>query len=107
MKKLLIISGVVLFFASCKSDSGWTDESKAKIRKTCTDGMGGRVDEKVATAYCDCILEQAMKKYKNAEELDKKGTEDEGRSMGMNCISTLKPAMEKPAEEPVTDTTSH
>ena len=106
MKKLLIISGVVLFFSACNSDKGWNDESKAKIRKTCTDGMGGRVDEKVATAYCDCVLEQAMKKYKNAEELDKKGTEEEGRSMGMNCISTLKPAMDKPAET-MTDTTSH
>ena len=99
MKKLLIISAVVLFFSSCKSDSGWTAESKAKISKTCIDGMEGKVDTKVAKDYCDCVLEQAMKKYKNAEELDKKGTEEDGKSMGMNCISTLKPAMEKPATE--------
>ena len=91
MKKLLIISGIVLFFSSCKSDSGWTDAQKDKLRKTCTDGMEGKIDMKTATKYCDCVTEQAVKKYKSYEDLDKKGTEEEGKQMGMNCIGTLKP----------------
>lgn len=96
MKKLLIISGIVIFFTHCKS-VGWTDAQKDKLRKSCTDPMEGKVDSKTATKYCDCVMEQAMKKYKNYDELDKKGTEEEGRQMGMNCIGELKPAMDKSA----------
>jgi len=99
MKKLLIISGIVLFFSSCKSDSGWTDAQKDKLRKTCTDPLEAKIDHDKATKYCDCVIEQAMKKYKNYDELDKKGTEEEGRTMGMNCIGTLKSGMDKPASD--------
>ena len=93
MKKLLIISMIVLFFSLCKSDSGWTEAQKDKLRKTCTDPMEGKVDSKAATKYCDCVIEQAVKKYKSYDDLDKKGTEEEGRAMGMNCIGELKAAM--------------
>ena len=106
MKKLLIISGIVLFFTHCKSESGWSDAQKTKLTKACTDGLEGKVDSKVATNYCNCVLEQAMKKYKTSEELDKKGTEEEGKQMGMNCIGELKPAMDKAVEDHATDTTA-
>jgi len=101
MKKLLIISGIILFFSHCKSDSGWTDAQKDKFRKACTDGMEGKVDMTVGANYCNCVLEAAMKKYKNGSEMDKKGTEEEGRQMGMGCISTLAPAMKM--NEPASD----
>ena len=103
MKKLIIISGVVLFFCSCKTE-GWTDAQKDKLRKTCTDPMEGKLDSKTATKYCDCVIEQAVKKYKSYEELDKKGTEEEGKAMGMNCLGELKPAMDKTEmDKPMTD----
>jgi hypothetical protein len=105
MKKLLIASGIILFFGHCKSE-GWTDAQKDKLRKTCTDPMEGKIDLKTATKYCDCVIEQAMKKYKSYDELDKKGTEEEGRQMGMNCIGELKPGMDKGAGgENMTDST--
>ena len=66
--------------------------------KTCMDGMEGKLNSTVAKNYCSCVLEQAMKKYKNYADLDRRGTEEEGRKMGMSCISELTPAMPQTTE---------
>ena len=95
MKKLLCIALIAIFFTQCKSDQGWTASEKEKTIKTCMEGMEGKLNSTVAKNYCSCVLEQAMKKYKNYADLDKRGTEEEGRKMGMSCISELTPAMPK------------
>lgn len=98
MKKLLLLAMIAVCFTQCNSDKGWTASEKEKTMKTCMDGMEGKLDNTVAKNYCGCVLEQAMKKYKNYADLDKRGTEEEGRKMGMSCISELTPAMPKSTE---------
>lgn len=89
MKKIFIAALIITCFSQCNQDSGWTTADKEKTSKTCMDGMKGITDESAGKRYCDCVMEQAMKKYKNMAEMDKKGTEADGRAMGMACASEL------------------
>jgi hypothetical protein len=89
MKKTILAVMIVIGFTQCNNDKGWTTADKEKATKTCTDGMEGTVDATTGKKYCDCVMEQAMKKYKNYNEMNTKGTEADGRAMGMACASEL------------------
>jgi hypothetical protein len=75
MKRVFLAAIIVVCFTQCNQDKGWSTADKEKATKTCTDGMEGTVDKAVGKKYCDCVMEQAMKKYKNLAEMDQKGTE--------------------------------
>jgi len=102
MKKIMLLPLIVLLFSQCKTDSGWTEAQKDKLRKGCTDGLAGTVEKNSAVKYCDCVVEQAMKKYKSSAEMDKNGTEEEGKKMGTACISELLPPGPKASSEETT-----
>jgi hypothetical protein len=87
MKKIIL--SLIVITALCQCKSGWTDAQKEKGSKACSDAMKGTVEEKVAKRYCDCVMDQAMKKYKNYDEMNTKGTEADGREMGMKCAGEL------------------
>ena len=73
----------------CTQDKGWTPSDKEKAVKMCTDQLDGKFDKKISKGYCDCVMEQAMKKYKNFADMDRKGTEADGRTMGLACAKEL------------------
>ena len=89
MKKIIFLVAVVLSFTACKP-KGWTESQKDQTKKGCLDGLAGKVDKDFASQYCSCMLDKVIKKYPNYEDLDKKGTEAEGKEIGLSCITELK-----------------
>lgn len=91
MKKIILSLFVVAALASCNSGGGWTADQKDKLRKPCVDGLGGAIEEKAAKKYCDCVVDEAVKKYSSYSEMEKKGSEEAGKELGMKCIGELMP----------------
>lgn len=72
--KSILALFLLLSLASCASwQAGWTDEYKTQFRDACLSGDGQLHAN--PDAYCDCALEQTMKRYPTiASFMEKKDT---------------------------------
>lgn len=77
-KKCISFSFVLIVFIlmGCGSQ-GWNSNDQNAIIKRCKAEGGSR-------KYCNCYLENAMKKYNSAEELDQISFE-EAVELSLNC----------------------
>ena len=97
MKKIIFLAVIVFSFTACKP-KGWTESQKEQTKKGCLDGLAGKVDNDFASQYCSCMLDKVIKKYPSYSDLDKKGTNAEGKEIGLSCIAELK-LVPKPAND--------
>lgn len=67
----------------------WTEEDKEKWMQQCKTEMGNLVDAIKTNNYCRCILDQLEKRYPNFNEMNIKGTVQEGEELGKNCTQHL------------------
>ncbi|MEK7225421.1 MAG: hypothetical protein AAB221_07040, partial [Bacteroidota bacterium] len=47
-------------------------------------------NKEVASSFCPCLLEKFQNKYASLAEMDIKGTEEEGKSAGDECMLLIK-----------------
>lgn len=75
-RTFFLLSFVVTILSSCTS--GWTEENKADITRSCISGAKMSYSEEEAQSICNCYIENIVKKYpamdytseQNTAELD-------------------------------------
>jgi hypothetical protein len=79
MKTSLFFFSFILLLTSLSScTSGWTEEIKADMTRTCNSGMTMSFSEEESNSICNCYIENLVKKYpameftsaQNSAELD-------------------------------------
>lgn len=61
-------------------------QDRQKGVRMCMDEIGGKMDDATAKKYCSCVLDKSMQKYRSLEELNNKGTAEDGKKMGESCL---------------------
>jgi hypothetical protein len=105
MKSTLAFAIVLLVITSLSScTSGWTEEIKADMTRTCNSGMTMSFSEEESNSICNCYIENLVKKYptmeftsaQNSEELEtcsadarKRLQEEKSRLLDMEDASKL------------------
>ena len=105
MKSTLSFTIVLLVITSLSScTSGWTEEIKADMTRTCNSGMTMSFSEEESNSICNCYIENLVKKYptmeftsaQNSEELEacsadarKRLQEEKSRLLDMEDASKL------------------
>src|SRR4026208_2012407 len=88
MKRNSILAILLFSIMACNNNktktAGWTSKEEENWIKLCTDQVGNNHPN--PKEYCSCVLGKIEKKYKTYAEADSKGTVEEGRKMGSECI---------------------
>jgi hypothetical protein len=87
MKKISVLSILLFTIMACNNQNrtaGWTSKEEDNWLKLCTDEVG--TNHPNPKEYCSCVLGKIEKKYKTYAEANRKGTVEEGRQMGLECI---------------------
>jgi hypothetical protein len=67
MKKYFLFVAITVVFASCKDT--WDDEDKKMFYQSCMDAAKSEGHNEIqAKPYCDCLMEQMIKKYPNESD---------------------------------------
>ncbi|MBI5857213.1 MAG: hypothetical protein HZB42_06150 [Sphingobacteriales bacterium] len=69
--------------------NGWSDAEQRRSMRECLDEVKDDLGEEKGTAYCECALLKAMKKYSSYDEAEKSGTDEEGERIGKECAKEL------------------
>ena len=89
MRQVISLLAAIILFSNCNNNGGgggkWSAGDEAKWMNDCTPGLVGSMSEKIAGNYCKCILEKLEKKYANYDQMNARGTSEEGKAMGLEC----------------------
>lgn len=66
---------------------GWTASDIRKMEEKCLESVDN--NQAIADKFCPCVIEKMQRKYSSYEDLDTRGTEEEGRRIGEECKSTI------------------
>ena len=89
MKQVIFFLSAIVFFSNCNNNVGgggsWSSNDEEKWMHQCADPLVGQLGEEVADNYCKCILVKLEKKYANFDQMNTRGTLEEGKAMGKEC----------------------
>lgn len=85
MKRVILLAVPALFLASCENT--WDEDSRGMYHQSCMEEARWILDEGKKKAYCDCVLEETMKKYPKVEDVLIHATELAGDPDIQKCKS--------------------
>lgn len=68
---------------------GWTSEQKQTAMNALMNEVKGKLDDETAQKYCNCVLDELMKKYSSYDEANRSSSEQEGEMLGKKCANEL------------------
>jgi hypothetical protein len=68
----------------------WSESDRDTWAKQCMQSMNNvNASDQAKQNYCDCIGEKLEKRYSNFNEMNTKGTQEEGMELGKQCSAAL------------------
>ncbi len=71
-----------------KTTSNWSAADISSFNAQCLTTVNN--NEEVAKDFCPCLLEKFQAKYSSLAEMDRNGTEEEGKKAGEECMTAIK-----------------
>jgi hypothetical protein len=71
-------------------DSKWTSGDISDFNRECKKSLDGKgLSDKQMDEVCECLLEKFEGKYDTYAEMDRKGTYEEGKQAGEECMKSM------------------
>lgn len=74
---------------SRETSAGWTERGRQQWMDQCTESVGDNMSSRNKQEYCSCILEKLELRYDNFDDMNTRGTQEEGVELGQQCLRKM------------------